>query len=227
MDCKPFKFSHGQEIRNRQVSVLRRFLSQAPSLEEVLQPKVSMECLGREASTHLQEFNMKIERRDELQLRHFRFGHKHICVYCGDPADTMDHVIPLSFTISRKRTNRMEIGPMCPACRDCNTHLSNRYFDSFWDRCRWNRDRLEHKAKPVLWTFSEAQALDYTVRSFVLHQCFMRLWYRMRADWFESPDFLMGVEDLLWQDITDEWIREYFYSTIREIKEMLSRTSRQ
>ncbi len=222
MDCKPFRMGHGQKVRNRQMSVLRGAVRKAASLEKVLQPQVSVECLGREASPEGYGMNL-VERRDGLQLPHFRFGHRGICVYCGDPADTIDHVIPLAWSLGRKKSKRTPVGPVCPACRDCNSHLASRYFDCFWDRCRWNRDRIEKRALPILWFNHQIQELDYTMRSFVAHQCFVRLWYRIRADWFESPDFLMGVEDLLWQDFSHHSDMEiYFGSTIREVKELLS-----
>lgn len=186
-------------------------------MEKILQPTLPVERMGQKTP--------EVERRDNLNLPLFRFGHKGICLYCGDPADTMDHVIPLAWSDGKRNNKRPPFGPMCPACRDCNCHLSNRYFDSFEARCRWNRDRLEKKAKPILWHTSQIEALDYSLRSFVVHECLVRMWYRFRADWFESRDYLMAAEGLLWQDNLSDypWLAEYFRSTIRDIKELLSR----
>lgn len=42
------------------------------------------------------------------------------CVYCGDPADTIDHVIP------RSKGGTDDLDNLVPACRDCNSRKGNR-----------------------------------------------------------------------------------------------------
>lgn len=42
------------------------------------------------------------------------------CVYCGDPADTIDHVIPKS------KGGTDDLDNLVPACRDCNSRKGNR-----------------------------------------------------------------------------------------------------
>lgn len=49
----------------------------------------------------------------DLKLLRDLFGD--LCVYCGDPADTLDHVVPLT------RGGEHSISNLVPACRPCNS----------------------------------------------------------------------------------------------------------
>lgn len=78
---------------------------------------------------------------DSNALPAFGFGDPRYCTYCGDPAESQDHIVPVIMTTTRRKANR-SYGPWCWACRDCNTKVSTRYFDTFKARCEWQRDRL-------------------------------------------------------------------------------------
>jgi len=46
------------------------------------------------------------------------------CTYCGDPADTVDHLEPVSRQTARRRRGKMAgLGDRVPACRECNSTL--------------------------------------------------------------------------------------------------------
>lgn len=46
------------------------------------------------------------------------------CIYCGDPADTEDHLEPVSRQTSRRRKGKMPgLGDTVPCCGECNSLL--------------------------------------------------------------------------------------------------------
>lgn len=47
------------------------------------------------------------------------------CIYCGKPAEHIDHVIPIA------RGGRHSVGNLAPACKSCNLHKSSK-FVSVW-----------------------------------------------------------------------------------------------
>lgn len=78
------------------------------------------------------------------------------CIYCGSPADTMDHVIPVRYLTSVKRKGRRrDIGQLVESCRECNLHLGASLIHTIPGRAayliskhkvamRYSRIRLRH-----------------------------------------------------------------------------------
>lgn len=86
------------------------------------------------------------------------------CSYCGDVADTVDHVIPLSWNRVGARTNSGANGStsVTPACRDCNINLSNVPIHSISGRRAYLAKKLAAKLKrirKVMWTADELDEL--------------------------------------------------------------------
>jgi hypothetical protein len=164
-------------------------------------------------------------------LPYFRFGSATACTYCGDTPEGMDHVICVAAqTISRKKSNRTLYGPVAYSCSGCNsTILNSRGFGSFMERCEYVSKRLSKKADPVYWSQRELGQLDYSLRTFIENENRRRLWYRYRSDWFQSRDFFMNIEPLLWQDCLDpthpkfnQELYQYFITSIKCIKRTIS-----
>jgi hypothetical protein len=135
------------------------------------------------------------------KLKHVEVGQRGVCVYCGDPSDTIDHLIPLCASrVGRKNGAKMRTGygPIANACRDCNSNLGTRWFDSLWERMEWAHTRLEKQAKGILWSEAEVKKLDFTLRTHVDHSRRMGLWLRQRADWFGCREFFLNLEPLIW-----------------------------
>lgn len=138
--------------------------------------------------------------RLDISLPNFFFGNEKICTYCGDPASGVDHIIPFVYQRSGKRTAAFKTqgGPVTGCCRYCNSIKGDKHFSSFDECCRYIRDRLDIEAKPVVWSIKEIKQLDYKLQSYIESERKRRLWLRGRADWFESRDFLLNLENLLW-----------------------------
>jgi hypothetical protein len=144
------------------------------------------------------------------------FGNSSICTYCGEPAEGMDHVIALSYQTFRLRRKHEMIegyGPMTFACKDCNSHLSNRYFDTFWHRCKFASSRLNSKARPIIWSEGEISVLDPSLAAYIRRANCKHLLFRFRADWFEGRDYLLNIENLEWLDMPKKYA-PYFEQSI-------------
>jgi hypothetical protein len=65
------------------------------------------------------------------------------CAYCGEPADTLDHVVPYLYAGRQPQRSRggRDPGKTAPACRACNLHLSSRLFRTFEERRNYVRER--------------------------------------------------------------------------------------
>jgi 5-methylcytosine-specific restriction endonuclease McrA len=68
-----------------------------------------------------------------------KYGPENRCAYCGDPADTIDHTVPVSFTAGHART--LARAPRkfvkVAACCECNGLLGNQLHATWRERKRW------------------------------------------------------------------------------------------
>ena len=98
------------------------------------------------------------------------------CHYCGMPADTRDHIIPISW--NRKR-RKHEAGETVPCCRECNSLLGAKPLFSVQERaheiseCLMRRYRKELNA-PV-WSDEEMEQLEGDLRRSVEAKQFLRM----------------------------------------------------
>ena len=106
------------------------------------------------------------------------------CHYCGQPATTWDHVVPLSVQTSRRRTDNAKGGwlgyhqglPDCPdgrvpACMECNDLPGVRYFASLAERKRAIQASLAVRYRRLLsipdWPTADLAELAEPLRSTV------------------------------------------------------------
>ncbi len=59
------------------------------------------------------------------------------CVYCGDPATTLDHYPPISSV--------PKYGVLLPACHECNAFARDLYFNNFVKRAEHVKTRISQK----------------------------------------------------------------------------------
>lgn len=84
-------------------------------------------------------------------------------------------------------------GPQTPCCRDCNSKLSNRYFDTFYDRCMFIRGYLNGQLKPVGWSQKQINELSGWLRSRVIHDVNKKLAMFNRYDWMDTREFWLNI----------------------------------
>ena len=115
------------------------------------------------------------------------------CYYCGNPADTTDHVVPRSLLIAitdsgvddltaaaMKRGRRMTV----PACRECNGMAGAKYHETLAERTEFVRERLNRRYRKVLgipdWSAAELAELEPGLRGYVISGLIQRDLIRRR-----------------------------------------------
>jgi len=103
------------------------------------------------------------------------------CYYCGEPAGSVDHVVPQSMletlrvmgddavsAILARHGRRMTV----PCCQECNSVLSNKYFDTLEKRKRHLKMRMRQRYKSILrtpdWTDRELSQLGERLQQAVI-----------------------------------------------------------
>ncbi len=125
-----------------------------------------------------------------------------VCVYCGDPATSRDHVPPLSHAASMvdlwaAQGRRPELR-LLPACRDCNSRLRNFPGTDLNERRREVKRKLRLKHRRLLgeydWSDGELMELGRNLRSAIEGMEAKRRWIEARLE-FPRP----------WQATTLRW----------------------
>jgi 5-methylcytosine-specific restriction endonuclease McrA len=96
-----------------------------------------------------------------------------LCVYCGQPADTLDHCPPLSRIDDYESLGlRRELYLTVPSCRHCNALAADSLQDNIFERIDYVKDRLSNKLKKYLkkieWDDEEIEELGPSLASAVL-----------------------------------------------------------
>lgn len=94
------------------------------------------------------------------------------CVYCGEPADQLDHVPPLTRVDDYKALGiAKEIYITVPCCGDCNSSLSNSLQDNIFERIDHLKSKLYKKyakSTSAEWDDDEIAELGPALRSHVV-----------------------------------------------------------
>jgi len=74
------------------------------------------------------------------------------CSYCGDSANCFDHVVPLSYVFSGKRTNAKNRSEttVVPCCNECNHLLGCSVFPSVSEKAGFLAERIAIRYKRIL-----------------------------------------------------------------------------
>lgn len=92
-----------------------------------------------------------------------------ICTYCGNPADTRDHVTPWSWNSTyrrRAKAGKLGRGQKVPACGDCNNLLNDVPIFTVEGRRAYVAERLAKEAKKQApdWSDDELEELGPSLR---------------------------------------------------------------
>lgn len=97
----------------------------------------------------------------------------HCCAYCGQLADTRDHVLPVSYRANRNRKhNGKHYGSgTVPACRRCNSWLNDICPDDLSARAEELAEMLMRKNGKLLnqpaWSDEEIEELGPTMQQYI------------------------------------------------------------
>ena len=97
------------------------------------------------------------------------------CCYCGDPAETNDHVFPESAFKKLKATDDLavpvEMLRLVPACMECNTLGADYVFPSYEAKRLYIKKALERRYQQALqypgWSKPELEELEGTFRGWI------------------------------------------------------------
>lgn len=100
------------------------------------------------------------------------------CHYCGAPADTKDHIIPICYLRNGRPNGARSIGETVDCCRECNSLLGAKALFSIEERaneiaeCLMRRYKKEIKAP--IWTDEELNELKPTLRRQIKAKQYLR-----------------------------------------------------
>ena len=109
------------------------------------------------------------------------------CVYCGMPANSDDHVVPLAFYQAAMDCVAMEHWrfTLVPSCQECNATAGDRVFETITQKRRYIQERLKCRYKKILaipeWTEDEINDLSPDLARYVRHGLKLKtiIWQRI------------------------------------------------
>ena len=120
-----------------------------------------------------------LKRVNHLYSDHMPYG-PDVCVYCGDPANSIDHVAPISYVASlqhdweRHRLKLRHSLYRVPACKDCNTRLSAFVGTCITEKRAELKRRLRRRYARLLgeydWHDDDLAELGYTLSTTIKSQ---------------------------------------------------------
>ena len=124
------------------------------------------------------------------------------CYYCGDPAETIDHVpaINVAYVMGLDILEKRNIKLLkVRSCGQCNSILGDRQLLTLDDRARFVYEALQSRYKRLLraqeWDREELLELGPVLRSYVLS-------YHNAKSWIEHR--LQYMEDLFYDVLADQ-----------------------
>ena len=112
---------------------------------------------------------------------------EYICTYCGEPADTKDHVIPVSWNHMSRKNADYSNKKVVPACNQCNLTLGNIAYHTIQTRASYLIQKYMKKYKKLLkspiWTPEEISELGRGLRGKILELQMERRNIQNRLDW--------------------------------------------
>lgn len=114
------------------------------------------------------------------------------CYYCGDDAETKDHIIPISYYYSGKREGRhltAKYGKenLIDCCKECNSLASNKVFNNVEAKKEYIQDKIWNKYKKIInmpeWTDEELNELEGYLRKSIKIKILARRWILNRVNY--------------------------------------------
>lgn len=113
----------------------------------------------------------------------------YVCVYCGEPADELDHLLPASWTGTAQR----RAVPTVPSCSECNKILSDRLDPEVTDRRDYVHSQLRIKYYKQLraypYTDAELETFEPNLRSKLLVARVLKKNLEARLAWPLEPSY--------------------------------------
>lgn len=123
-----------------------------------------------------------------------------LCTYCGDPADTRDHVPPISRVSDYEAFGlRREVYIKVPCCRECNSLAGDTLQDNILERAEFIKGKLArkylHRVSLVEWDEDELDELGPILRTKVVSGRKMAKRAQDRVNYYAGIDAVMAQID--------------------------------
>jgi hypothetical protein len=154
------------------------------------------------------------------------FGTKGICTYCGEEADTIDHVIPIAFYGIKRKFINNDNGVRTYACRSCNSSLGSRVFVTFKARLTHVAATHSKKSKQTKskWSHKELEELDHNLQSFIKAKKNISDSNQSKTKWIGSPAFNRAIANLQnfkelqsYESCYIEWVADFFKGYFKKV----------
>lgn len=114
---------------------------------------------------------------------------KGLCVYCGEPSGTIDHLLPRAWTGEASRSAVAVV----PACAHCNSTANDSFEFNIHKRRKLIHDRIRKRNRTLLESpdrsAAEIDQLGHLLRSSAIEHRARKDRLRRRLLWPEDPDF--------------------------------------
>lgn len=132
----------------------------------------------------LQEFHLRWYRSQKIAYPAY------VCVYCGMPGFTKDHLLPVTFTGDAAR----RFVAVVPACGECNSGIGDRCGHRITERRAEAHKVIRKKHRKTLeagkrWTPAELAQLGPNLRAAVKGSLIKREVLLERLEWPHDPDY--------------------------------------
>jgi len=136
------------------------------------------------------------------------------CTYCGDVADTFDHIVPVSYRHNSR--NKSENRDMAvPCCRECNSTLQDKLLFTIRERAHYLYNRYSIKYKKILsfpdWSDNELEEMSVEFQRSIRASIVYKSLLNSRIRWLQGMS--SHSNDMTWQEAQDE-----FYERTAAIK---------
>ena len=140
-----------------------------------------------------------VEETKIFYKRKFRWFNR--CVYCGENAEQLDHVFPVSVAstinlnfVSARKELKQGLN-LVPSCEDCNRIATNKIFVSILEKRKYIQKKIREKNKNILkkvvWDEEDLEDVGYNILSTILEGQRKKEKIEFRITW---PDSKSSVE---------------------------------
>lgn len=124
------------------------------------------------------------------------------CVYCGEPANTVDHQPPISRIDDYESLGLAnELYVLIPSCMDCNKLAGSVLHDSPIERLEYIKDSLEKRLKKYLnqveWDEEELKDIGPNLKSKILEDSNKKLTAINRIEYYSGYDLIIDTSQEL------------------------------
>lgn len=125
------------------------------------------------------------------------------CTYCGVTAEARDHVIPASYDYTSRKRVRYGRDEVVPACKECNSKLSNKWLPSIAQRAQYIANALTRKYRVELafpdWDDYDLEDMSTIMRKQILAKIKIRELTKARIEFAKAMAKTSLVPEDCWE----------------------------